>query len=194
MSWFMCLYIMRQITHICGWVCLHKIFVILLRESGLIFLQNYFYNNSICIIRVCKCMVDVRSASRGAWQDTPILYLENYYKKKDAYFSMIHLVSSRLWSKIFRKILSRMPDHPKRRAHFYLENYYKKTDAYFSMIHFASSRLWSKFFFKHGQLPKGVWQDHAYISLKSYCRETVEYFCIVPFESSRQWCKSIWKI
>ena len=34
------LYIMRQITHyICGWVCPHKIFVILLRESGLIFFQ-----------------------------------------------------------------------------------------------------------------------------------------------------------
>ena len=35
----------------------------------LIFFQNYFCNNSIYIGRICKCVVDVRSASRGAWQD-----------------------------------------------------------------------------------------------------------------------------
>ena len=38
-------------------------------------------------------MIDVRSTSRGAWQDHAhflfIFYLENYYKKKDEYFSMI---------------------------------------------------------------------------------------------------------
>ena len=64
------LYIMRQITHY--WICTHKIFIILLRGNSLIFFQNYFCNNSIyCIYirRVCKYMVDVRSASRGVWQD-----------------------------------------------------------------------------------------------------------------------------
>ena len=61
------LYIMRQITHYVGmW---QKIFVILLRGRGLIFSQNSFCNNSIYIRRVCKCMIDVRSTSRGAWQN-----------------------------------------------------------------------------------------------------------------------------
>ena len=109
------------IIRLCGWVCPHKIFVTLLRESGLIVLcKNYFCNNSIYIKRVCKCMVDVRSASRGASQDHAhflfIFDLENYYMKTDEYFSMIPFASSRLWSKILLKILSSMPDHPKRRG------------------------------------------------------------------------------
>ena len=56
--------IMRQITHyyVAMW---HKIFVILLRGRGLIFLRNSFCNNSIYVRIVCKCMVDVRSESRG---------------------------------------------------------------------------------------------------------------------------------
>ena len=59
------------------------------------FLQNSFCNNTIYIKRVCKCMVDVRSASRGAWQDHAH-FLENYNKKTDEYFSMILFTSSRL--------------------------------------------------------------------------------------------------
>ena len=90
-------------------------------------------------------MVDVRLALRGAWQDHVhflfIFYLENYYKKTDEHFSMIP-ASSRLWSKIFLKILSSMLDHPKGRGRatpiFYLENYYKKTNKNFVMIPFCS--------------------------------------------------------
>ena len=89
---------------------------------------------------------------KRAWQDHTQFYLQNYFKKTDEYFSMIPFASSRLWSKIFLKILSSMPDHPKGRGRatpiFYLENYYKKTDEYFSMIPFPSRRLWFKIFKK----------------------------------------------
>ena len=57
-------------VHVCmsAAVCLLYIiypqnFVILLRENGLIFLHTYFYNGSIYMRRVSKCMVDGRSAS-----------------------------------------------------------------------------------------------------------------------------------
>ena len=54
---------------VCVYVCVYvrKIFVILLQENGSIFFQNYFCIKSICIRRVRKCTVDVRSASRRAW-------------------------------------------------------------------------------------------------------------------------------
>ena len=105
------------------------------------------------IRRVCKCMVDVRSSSRGARQDhAHFFYLENYYKETDEYFFMIPFALSRLWSKVFLKILSSIPDHPKGRGRatpiLYLENYYKKKDEYFSMIPLASNRLWSNIFLK----------------------------------------------
>ena len=124
-------------THIMGMqVRPHKIFVILLRGSGLI----YF----------CKCMVDVRSASREAWKDHAHFKMPAY-KKTDEYFFKIPFASSRLWSKILLKIFSSIPpDHPKGRSRatpiFYIENYYKKTEEDFSTIPFASSRLWSKIF------------------------------------------------
>ena len=53
---------------------------------------------------------------KGRDRTTPIFYLENYYKKTDEYFSMIPFGSSRLSLKIFLKILSSMPDHPKGRG------------------------------------------------------------------------------
>ena len=108
---------MRQITHYYYVGMWHKIFVILLRGRGLKFLQNCFCNNSIYIIRVCKCRVYVRSASRGAraWQDHAHFYLENNYMKTDEYFPMIPFASSRLWSK---KYLENFVEHagPPKRA------------------------------------------------------------------------------
>ena len=84
---------------------------------------------------------------KRAWQNHAHFYV---LQKTDEYFSMITFASSKRWSKIFLRILSSMPDHPKGRGRatpiFYLENYYKKTSEYFSMTFLTSSRLWSKIF------------------------------------------------
>ena len=54
---------------------------------------------------------------KRAWQDhTHFFYLEKYYEKTDGYFSMIPFASSRLWYKIFLKILSSMISHLKGRG------------------------------------------------------------------------------
>ena len=54
--------------YIYRYIYIRKNFIVLLRENGLIFFQNYFYSGSVYMRRVRKCTVDGRSASGGAWQ------------------------------------------------------------------------------------------------------------------------------
>ena len=62
------LYIMRQINHMVRYVST-KSLLFGYGEAVWYFFKIYFGNNLINIRKVCKCMVDVRSATRGAWQD-----------------------------------------------------------------------------------------------------------------------------
>ena len=129
-----------------GWVCQHKIFVIMLRE-----VVWYYFKIIFAITRYTSAWSMFGWHHEGRGRTTHIYYWQNYYKKMHKYFSMIPFASSRLWSKIFLKFLSIMLDHLKGRGratpNFNFENYYKKSNEYFSMIPGASSRLWSKIFF-----------------------------------------------
>ena len=111
------LYIKRQ-TNVCVCICVfvRKIFRVEVRENGLIFFQNSSCSMSICIRRVRKCTVNVRSASWGAWQGHAPFSLQNYYRRTVEYFCIIPFASSRPSSKIIFKILSELSDRPKGRG------------------------------------------------------------------------------
>ena len=141
---------MRQITHVSRYVCTpHKMFVILQRGNSLIFFQNYFCNNSIYIRRVCKCMVDVRSASRGVRQDhAHFLFIkENGW----IFFHDSFCIEQTVVQNIFEIFIEHArPPLRSWQGHtnFLFRKLLLENGWIFFHNSFASSRLWSKIFLK----------------------------------------------